>query len=369
MNFKELAARLLNNEPESWPKKYQDLGNIPKLPKNIDDKINRAIQDAVSESKEDNTNLLNLEKRKNKSKNYRIWATAASLALVTGIGLYIYLNQTYSQTKSGLITIVFGTADLTENFSGNEQKHSTRQLNPANLTKPGIVFTSGSKLQTHTGSAAQIIFSNGIKIRIGSDTKYILLPNQVAEKSPSARLKSRFDSKLLGKMYFESDKLPKDTEFVVHTPTAVATVQGTIYNIEATTNLTTLVVYEGQVEVVATAKENRAVIQKGQRALIDAKGNIIISDLTIGDKAWKSSYDRKDKVFKKYGTGPLNDDLELDSVGAIKKHYGRLYQVILKDGREYTGFPSLHNHLVQVHTTYGVIEIDESDVKSMNELE
>ncbi|MBE7439387.1 MAG: FecR domain-containing protein [Spirochaetales bacterium] len=344
MKLDELSRLLIDRDPDDWPASLAGL--------KMDDP-GLAGRDAEARA------LLAhpagaASRQEKKSMNKSILLSLAALVLVA-VGVGIYLSRGgQSDVPAGVIQIVFGRASLA-------LQQESRELTASQLPPAGLPFAEGSILKTGPASAAQLIFRGGIVSRIGENTQVTLTRSLVQEAGSELT-----EIGLEGQFSYRSG--PLKGSFAVRTPTAVASVRGTEFNLSSSPALTILVVHDGQVDLEAVASANKARVMAGQRATVDAAGNILVGPVQAVDTIERAQFQRDDDVFRKYGTGPLNTELELDSEEAIKKHYGRLYTVRLLDGREYTGYPSFHGAVLQIHTTYGVIEMDRTAVLSLDEL-
>jgi len=343
MKLDELSRLLIDSDPPEWPAALSAL------------KMDPVSADRDAEAKA----LLShpagrFGQEKKSMKKSVLWSLAALLLVAVGVGIYFTRGgMGGGEAPAGVIQIVFGKASLTE-------KEQARELTAGGLPESGLPFAEGGELKTGPVSAAQLIFRGGIVSRIGENTRITLTRSLVQKGAAETQIG------LDGQFSYRSG--PLQGSFAVRTPTAVASVRGTEFVLNGATALTILAVHDGQVDLEAVATGNKARVMAGQRATVDAAGNILVGPLQAGDTIERAQFQRDDEVFRKYGTGPLDTNLELDSEEAIKKHYGRLYTVRLLDGREYTGYPSFHGSVLQIHTTYGVIEMDRAAVLSLDEL-
>ena len=118
---------------------------------------------------------------------------------------------------------------------------------------------SGDKIETKRESRCEITLHNGDVVRIDENSIYTLEDIKVAEEKIQA---SSFLS--VGRLWATIRKIFSEDDYVtVKSPTAVIAVRGTIYRVDvAEDSLTTLRVYDGEVEVSPQATPTGMVPQK-----------------------------------------------------------------------------------------------------------
>jgi hypothetical protein len=118
---------------------------------------------------------------------------------------------------------------------------------------------SGDKIETKRESRCEITLHNGDVVRIDENSIYTLEDIKVTEEKIQA---SSFLS--VGRLWATIRKIFSEDDYVtVKSPTAVIAVRGTIYRVDvAEDSLTTLRVYDGEVEVSPQATPTGMVPQK-----------------------------------------------------------------------------------------------------------
>lgn len=118
---------------------------------------------------------------------------------------------------------------------------------------------SGDKIETKRESRCEITLHNGDVVRIDENSIYTLEDVKVAEEKIQA---SSFLS--VGRLWATIRKIFSEDDYVtVKSPTAVIAVRGTIYRVDvAEDSLTTLRVYDGEVEVSPQATPTGMAPQK-----------------------------------------------------------------------------------------------------------
>ena len=117
----------------------------------------------------------------------------------------------------------------------------------------------GDKIETKRESRCEITLHNGDVVRIDENSIYTLEEIEVSEETIKA---SSFLS--VGKLWATIRKIFSEDDYVtVKSPTAVIAVRGTIYRVDvAEDSLTTLRVYDGEVEVSPQAATTGMVPQQ-----------------------------------------------------------------------------------------------------------
>jgi hypothetical protein len=121
---------------------------------------------------------------------------------------------------------------------------------------------SGDKIETKRESRCEITLHNGDVVRIDENSIYTLEDVKVAEEKIQA---SSFLS--VGRLWATIRKIFSEDDYVkVKSPTAVIAVRGTIYRLDvADDSLTTLKVYDGEVEVSPQASSTGMAPQQPQK--------------------------------------------------------------------------------------------------------
>ena len=148
------------------------------------------------------------------------------------------------------------------------------------LAKTGLPLKDGEEVRTGSKSLALILFSDGsglLKVRENA-----ILHIYGAKDGKNLNKNTLIEKGLIG---FEV-KRQADEEFKFTTPTAVASIRGTVGFVDVDKdNTTTLSLESGTVEFESTKGEKKSgTVTGGNTAKIDFEGNIIINPTTEADK-------------------------------------------------------------------------------------
>ena len=151
-------------------------------------------------------------------------------------------------TVSTLATPVFGLEKIRVTWQKGKTTIGSTQKGPWQTLKSGMTVTGGSFIKTGKNSRVELAMPDNSIIRLGSDTLFEV--NQAL--FPQDKLR-RFSSRLfLGKMWAKITSAfgGRRGTFNTSTPTAVAGVRGTTYNLKVGADKSTeILVYEGKVGV------------------------------------------------------------------------------------------------------------------------
>lgn len=140
------------------------------------------------------------------------------------------------------------------------------------LTKPLTQLETSDVLRTGERSLAIVRFLDGSNLRVREKTTITIFADK---KSNGLSKNTRVDA---GKMRFETVKQMGDDEFLITTPTAVASIRGTkgvVYVLEDGATMLTL--DSGRVDVRATLGAMQSgTVEGGMSASISAEGNVAI---------------------------------------------------------------------------------------------
>ncbi len=145
-----------------------------------------------------------------------------------------------------------------------------------NITLPATELENNDQLMTGDRSLAVLRFIDGSSLRVRENTIITVYANR-KERGLIKTTKME-----LGKMRFDVEKQHEEDEFIITTPTAVATIRGTSGIIEVLDDGQTLLVVEsGVVEVRAlTGAQQSDSVEEGNSTLISSDGIISISKAT-----------------------------------------------------------------------------------------
>jgi hypothetical protein len=153
------------------------------------------------------------------------------LALLA-IMAFIYGFIPTGRTSIGTINFILGKSDdVTIMRAGQSAWESAKLYSP---------IYNGDQIRTNKESRCETKLSARGIIRIGENTTFTFHENQ---------LNKNFNAEVItGRFWANIQKLTRRSNFMVRTPTAVCSIRGTIYRIDADSS-TKVMVYQGSVDV------------------------------------------------------------------------------------------------------------------------
>lgn len=147
-----------------------------------------------------------------------------------------------------------------------------------------LVLKTNDTVQAPKGSVATVMLGSGITCRIGSDTMDTKMVISELDKVGKGN-KASVDVKS-GTVAAMVNSKEQKQNFTINTPTAVASVRGTSFLVDASKDSTALMVDEGGVEFEnALGKDgDKALVEAGSKAVSDL-GGIEVSLLLAYEKA------------------------------------------------------------------------------------
>lgn len=139
-------------------------------------------------------------------------------------------------------------------------------------TKPATQLETNDQLRTGDKSVALIRFVDGSSLRVRENTIITIF----ADKRERGLIKN---TKIeTGKMRFDVEKQQEDDEFIITTPTAVATIRGTSGLVNVLEDGQTLLTVEtGSVEVKALfGAQQTGVVEAGNTSIVTRDGTVSI---------------------------------------------------------------------------------------------
>jgi hypothetical protein len=147
-------------------------------------------------------------------------------------------------------------------------------------TVPATQLETADQLKTGDKSVAVVRFIDGSTLRVRENTTITIF----ADKKEQGLIKNtKID---VGKMRFDVEKQQDEDEFIITTPTAVATIRGTSGFVNVDENGQTLLVVEsGVVDVRALfGLQQSGTVEAGNSSLITRNGNVSINPSTEQEK-------------------------------------------------------------------------------------
>lgn len=286
----------------------------------------------------------------------KIYLTAAATVIaVLGVALLVFRspevkapNVSHTGNLKAIVVYVKGDVSRLKSDGSSLKLHT------------GDILSAGTKIETKGDSLVDITFSSGTMVRLRENTNATLATAVEPNKGIYIEQESGATLHLVR-------KLESEIEYGSISPTAIASVRGTIYEFTVENNATTVTVAEGMIE--ATGLKG-----KTETHIIEADQKIRLSDEHDEPvKKESKNLEIEAKDMQKNATAfnelmSLSDDLENASTEADLK---RIYQseiefITLRDGRVLRGVVvSQAGGKMLVQTIDGSHFIDESSVQSI----
>ncbi|PJZ68338.1 iron dicitrate transport regulator FecR [Leptospira perolatii] len=280
------------------------------------------VEESVMEPANQNKNVVNVSSA---SRRGLMLAAAAVLVGVISVGVWKFgfkeapVNEGHSLKAA--VVFVKGDAKLIRDHESPLHK--------------GDLLNEGDQIVTGDKTSVDIGLTDSSVIRLKENTRLVLKGLRETEAS-QVKL-----SLLSGKLMNLVEKENKNANFVVDTPTVVAAVRGTAFEVSASDQESTVFVSEGSVEVTTLVRE--------KSVKVITVGNLIV--VTADKDELTEDPDRAKKTLPEYAHMRKNlsglDKELLDSTRHLKtakteKELSEIYNlsvehIILKDGRELRG--------------------------------
>lgn len=261
---------------------------------------------------------------------------------------------------AAMVTTITGLVEIT---GEGAQEEATRMLTFHEVGKPPARFKQGELLATDENSNADLTFVGNIQVRVGSESKLRLSGSKLLGGEAFEEIVFDLNQ---GVFAYKSDKLPASSSLVVKTPTAVASVRGTEFLLRYENGQTELLVQSGSVAIGPPGEEPETIVAPDQKAVVGADRQVAVVAQT---EAERLNVERFLAGLGDPNRKQLDLERSFESAEAIRAHYGEIHTVTLQGGRQYTGYVARHGDLTKVHTAYGVIEIPESDIETITEVQ
>ncbi len=188
-----------------------------------------------------------------------------TILFISSLALFsLFLSEGFStESKKSTAAIVTKVIQNVEHKSGDSDWAAT---------KPLTQLETSDVLRTGEKSLAIVRFLDGSNLRVREKTTITIF----TEKKPNGLSKdTRIDA---GKMRFETVKQKEDDEFLITTPTAVASIRGTEGLVHIMDDGATLLTLDsGRVDVRASVGARQSgIVEGGMTALISTEGNVSI---------------------------------------------------------------------------------------------
>ncbi|PNV75894.1 FecR family protein [Leptospira inadai] len=291
-----------------------------------------------------------------KSSRRVFWIAAAAVLLVgIGIGGYFKFSKSQAPVVEGAIlkaAVVFvkGDAKVVRDVEA-----------PIHL---GDILTEGDRIVTGSGGSVDIGLTDSSIIRL-KEKSTLLLKGMRETEASQVKL-----SLLSGRILSLVEKEKKNANFVVDTPTVVAAVRGTSFEVDANSEESSVYVADGAVEVTPLVNDEA-------QKVLNVGGLVVV---TVQKATYYEDTDRSKKVLPEYTEMRKNlnalDKEVMETTRNLKSakteaELSQMYdknieQIILKDGRELRGVVvSQKKGKLIIQTLKGSYILDEAVVETI----
>ncbi|HOT46273.1 MAG TPA: FecR family protein [Spirochaetota bacterium] len=254
---------------------------------------------------------------------------------------------------------------------------------PGSVLRPGDAVKAGDRIITGEKSMATLILPDTSLVRIFEKSEFTVSGRIAAGEGREADTVLSLDR---GRTMLIVQKLAKGDRLRVKTPTAVAAVRGTTFDVsvreapaKGTSGVTDVRVLNGTVYVEAKDKPQvSAMVSEGEMIALSNE-SVVEDKKTIPEKEMKELQEeekdlgkagtvQQETVKKKEETPARAGSTPpvLKTEAAIKEFYHKLEEVDLDDGTTLVGAVIFQNASVaKIHTSSGVIQVPTSSIKNI----
>ncbi len=303
------------------------------------------VEDKIMNVSTDNTNMFRFPKI--------VWLAAAAILLFTiGVWVTFHTSKPESEIVRGTTlkaAVVFVKGQVSVMRDVEMKLHRGDLLNESDI------------ILTGTGGALDIGLTDSSVVRVKENSKLIL--KQLREDNGS-QIRINLTS---GRVLNIIEKEKKTSNFYVETPSAVAAVRGTSFEVNASENESMVFVVEGAVEVISLNPAKKIyILEKSKLVTVNKDGEIESIDISKLNSTLPEYKEMRKNL------GSLDSELLLDvqnlksakTEEELSKAYDlSIERIIMKDGRELRGVVvSQKKGKLVVQTLKGSYILDEDAV-------
>jgi hypothetical protein len=289
------------------------------------------------------------------NKNNMVFGVIAAVAVVViGLGIFYFSAEkkespVASQLKA-IVVFVEGSATAVKNGQKSE-------------IHIGDILQSGDTINTDSGSQMDVSLSNNTVIRIRQNTS-LMLQEIVKTIDGGERVKVDLTS---GSTLNHINKLGSNDHYIVHTPTSVASVRGTSFEITSDNKQSVITVGQGKVHVEEIQNQKAEFILDANRRVTITGTADEITDASGSDNSQATEVADIIKNVEAMGSDSremMKNLADVKSEADLEKVFQKDIELIeLKDGRTLRGIiVSMENGKLLVQTVSGSHMVKEDDV-------
>ncbi|HUT74197.1 MAG TPA: FecR domain-containing protein, partial [Armatimonadota bacterium] len=202
-----------------------------------------------------------------------------------------------------MLIVVAQTVVVVEMLAVVDERAGTVQVVRGGDSRPaeiGMLVRAGERIRTGAGARVGLHWADGSRVELGPDSEFVIQRCRLNKAKHTRRSSFRLN---LGEIWIRvRGALEPGSKFEVETPTIVAAVRGTMFNVKVAPDGTTqLQVYRGEVEISGSDSGATRDVQSGGCAVVSRRG----FDLRGMSEAEKQSWQEVGDI-----TGPLLEVME-----------------------------------------------------------
>ncbi len=171
--------------------------------------------------------------------------------------------------ENAIITALNGKVTLTS------AEGKSRSLAQGDVKSPQGIIIAGDTVRTEASSGIDLQFRDGSVVRIYENSEFHLTSLMVSPEGNTRQIKGSLKS---GGLYTLVYPVKDQSEYKIITPTAVAGVRGTGFEVEADEESTDVLVTEGVVEVENTVTGEKAELTENQEITASRSPGMIVRE-------------------------------------------------------------------------------------------
>jgi hypothetical protein len=224
----------------------------------------------------------------------------------------------------------------------------------------GNILKENESIQTGPKSTIDIGFADSGVIRLSEKSSITLEKLQTSNFGFSLQFKVN-----VGKLFNIAPKMTKGSSYEVHTPTSVAGVRGTSFEVNSGDKSSVIIVYEGTVQVRSLIKDKKEfIVSKDEKVVINSDEETLYPKEVISHTTYAEMLSHLKGVMDEETISTLNSIKQAKSEEELSEIYDLSVEILkLADGKEIRGVViSQKNGKFIVQTMEGIFILKESEI-------
>jgi len=341
MKIEELTEKLQHDSPAEWPGFLKELDfEYNSMPEDIRVSVQKKIDETC------------LKQSKKMQRGITRWHIAAAAVIPAAFALTLFLVLSSSGTGVNALEVARarGSADF---IIGEKRK----PLEPGNTLSEGNIIDigKGGEVFLKTESKTILYIAGPAKVELQrvrggkeADFRFTIHHGSIAIKTQKSR----------------NRRNPESEKVVWENRNTIYTMKGTMAQLLIKSNSRKLNVLTGAFEVSNSQNQTKYSVKKMESLNIDREGRVSVLGLSRIDLNRIRGLDRRMGQLAK-GKMILEPNVRLNTNEEIRRYYGNLHRIVLHDGRLFIGFAKKQGSYYHVHTYWGTVKLQISNVKSI----